>query len=186
MPTWNYSAEPVCEIRSKSTEKHEITEMHLFSLPSQLCIRKLLLCLSRLICARCFRHRHGSRLLETPAQPSSLSHSVPLNFLGTFISPVSNRIWAQFTMLHVTPCFRIPHWYRHTIKNKSAEWAKYDSSRTLSSPRLFVFSEVYFPLHNALTESSALWHWAEGGFDQMKVPELRQRGGFRAATDSTY
>lgn len=36
--TWNYSAGPVWEMGSKSTEKHEITEMYFFSLsllPSQ-------------------------------------------------------------------------------------------------------------------------------------------------------
>lgn len=110
---------PVCggEIGSKSTERHEITEMHVFFFPSlplppQPCICKLPLCLLHWICARRFHpplrltaaHEAGLFFfsIPSPCSPSSLCSLCPSEFPGDFISAISNRIGAQFSMLHVT------------------------------------------------------------------------------------
>ena len=119
--TWNYSAWPcVGEIGSKSTERREITEMHVGfffpSLPSQPCICKLPLCLLHSICAWRFHPplrltvAHDAGLSSffsfffdfSPSSLSSLCSLCPSEFPGDFISPISNRIGAQFSMLHVT------------------------------------------------------------------------------------
>lgn len=108
---------PVCggEIGSKSTERPEITEMHVFFFPSlplppQPCICKLPLCLLHWICARRFHpplrltaaHDAGLffflRFLPPAALPPS-ARSVPLNFPGTLSQPFQIGLGLNF------PCF---------------------------------------------------------------------------------
>lgn len=104
--TWNYSAGPVWEMGSKSTEKHEITEMYFFPFPLSLCICKLPLCLLHFMRARRFTQRYGSLValfyfFPFPFRPPPRS-LCPSKFPGDFITPISNRIETQFAMPHVT------------------------------------------------------------------------------------
>lgn len=112
---------PVCggEIGSKSTERHEITEMHgfFFSLPFpsltstalhlQITFVPLTLDMCSKVSPSVKAHgRSRSRPLfffdSSPCSPSSLCSLCPSEFPGDFISAISNRIGAQFSMLHVT------------------------------------------------------------------------------------
>lgn len=53
---------------------------------------------------------------SSPCSPSSLCSLCPSEFPGDFISAISNRIGAQFSMLHVTLPPNIRTWYGHIIK----------------------------------------------------------------------
>lgn len=104
----NYSAGHVWGMGSKSTEKHEITEMHFFLASFRSCICKLPLCLLHFICAWCFTHRYGSHTLTATGSFLFLPFSplpcllCPSKFPWDFILAISNRIGTQFVMLHVT------------------------------------------------------------------------------------
>lgn len=107
--TWNYSAGSVWEMGSKSTEKHEITEMPFFppfhsSLASAnyLCTSYTLYVLD--VSPTVTAHACSQLLALFCFSPSALLPALfcPSKFLGDFISPISNRIGTQFAMLHVT------------------------------------------------------------------------------------
>lgn len=110
---WNYSAGPFLEMGSKSTEKHEITEMHFFpSLPAlHLQITFVPLALYVLdVSATVTAHARSQLLALFYFSPSALlpAHFVPLNFLGTLSHPF------QIGLRLNLPCFMslcsgIPH-----------------------------------------------------------------------------
>lgn len=94
------------EMGSKSTEKHEITEMHFFFfLHFPPCLASAnYLCASYTLYT-CLMFHPPLRLTirgSFSIPPLPLSSLCPCKFPGDFISPISNRIGTQFAMPHVT------------------------------------------------------------------------------------
>lgn len=132
--TWNYSAWPCVwggnriQVNREAWDNRNACFFFFPSLPlpPQPCICKLPLCLLHWICARRFHpplrltaaHEAGLFFfsIPSPCSPSSLCSLCPSEFPGDFISAISNRIGAQFSMLHVTLPPNIRTWYGHIIK----------------------------------------------------------------------
>lgn len=158
--TWNYSAGPVWEMRSKSREKHEITEMHFFFLPSQPCIWKLPLRLLHLICARCFTPAQKLRALFC-SWPSALLPPQLCSW-GTLSHPFQIGLGLNLPCLVSLHASEFHTWYR---QKKQLQNEQNMSRQKIFFPslRVFVISQIWFPF-------ITLWRrdWRRG-IGQMEV-----------------
>lgn len=204
--TWNYSAGPhrgdEIRVNGKARDNPNVN-IHFFFLATltHLCASHSCDVFSAAVTAPNLELCSISALQPPPSlllPPAPSSESLrPLKFPGDFISPVSNRIAAQFAMPRVTLCFTIPllirtRHYKKREKNLQIEQNVICQKFILLPAAIchfFLFDTCF--LRDALTECSAPRRWPDGSVRQAKMPQADRReageaDSRRIATDSSY